>query len=127
MNAKVSLALGAGAWLAFVGLAFYEYKRPGGASSVAGWRLVTATRVRLELGKRYRACIVVPWIVPTSLVRDQLAPKMLERGFRDVVVSAARPAGWPSVPADIWVEATWSREAETFDRPDAVATAWEAT
>ncbi len=116
--------LAGGAWSALVLLASYEYTRKSGGASV-GWRLLTGARVRLELGRRYRAAVVVPWIVPTSMVRSAIGPKLTERGFTDVVVSAARPVGWPNVDADLWVEATWNKDAQVLDRPGAIASAWE--
>jgi len=110
------------AWVALV-----VAMHPGGVTHTAakGWMLVEGKSARLAPGTRYRACVRVPWYVPTSLILAKLEPRMRDRGFRDVIVSLRRPKGWPEVTCDLFVEATWSKEEpETFARPAAIPFAW---
>ncbi len=86
--------------------------------------LVEGTPVRLVQGRRYRGCVQVPFVVPTSLVVGRLPGALAEKGFVDVIVSRPRPSDWPTVECDIHVEVTWGKPDESLDRPGAVSLAW---
>ena len=117
-------------WIAAggVGFAFLAWlfgDSPKHVIGANGWLLIEDKKtVRLVRGVRYRGCVQVPFSIPTSLVVDKVKPKMVERGFADVVVSRSVPEGWPSVDCDIFVEATWDRADEDLERPGAVELAW---
>lgn len=96
------------------------------ARAVTGWVVVEGSPVALRRGRRYRGCVVLPWYVPTSVVRSKLGPAMAERGFVDVAIVESKPAAWPEAECDFYVEATWGAADQAFDRPGAVALAWEA-
>lgn len=114
---------GAGLGVAFLVWLFGE--EPRHVVGANGWLLIEDEKtVRLVRGVRYRGCVQVPFPIPTSLVVDKVAPKMTERGFRDIVVTRTKPAGWPDVDCDIFVEATWDRADEDLERPGAVELAW---
>lgn len=113
----------AAAWVALIALMMRDRKRAS-SPSTEGWTLVEGERVTLEQDARYRACIRVPFLIPTSLIRSELAPRMTERGFSMIEVYSARPAGWADVECDLFVEATWSQPNEAFDRPGSVPFGW---
>lgn len=99
--------------------------QPKEVHGVNGWILLEKRdTVRLERGVRYRGCVQVPFVIPTSLVFSKVSPGLLDKGFRDVVVTRDHPSGWPDVDCDIYVEATWDRADEDLDRPGAVELAW---
>lgn len=114
------LALG---WAAL--LVFVSVPRRARATNVRGWRALEGDEVTLRRGARYRGCLVVPWYVPTSLVRAKLRPGLEDKGFSDVAISEVRPSLWPEASCDFFVEATWSRDDEVVERPGAVPLAWE--
>lgn len=114
--------VGTGVGFAFLAWLFGD--SPAHVVGANGWLLIEDETVRLVRGVRYRGCVQVPFPIPTSLVVDKVSPKMIERGFSDVVVARAVPSGWPAVDCDIFVEATWDRADEDLDRPGAVELAW---
>lgn len=85
------------------------------------WSDITAPRIWLGQGWRYRAIVSLPWYVPSAVASPDKARAYAEdKGFTDVVVTDERPAGWPDDDGDLWVEATWGRSGTYYDRPSAV-------
>jgi hypothetical protein len=94
--------------------------------SSTAWMLLEGSPVMLRKGLRYRGCIVVPTLIPNALVRPRLRPGLEARGFSDVAIAESKPDDWPAVACDFFVEATWDRDDQEFDRPGAVAFAWRS-
>jgi hypothetical protein len=89
------------------------------------WVEVEARSVALAPGRRYRACLSVPWYVPDGLVTvDKIRERAAAEGFADLVATTTRPAGWPAA-CDWMVEATYAGAARALDLPGAIPHAWE--
>lgn len=95
---------------------------PGAASET--WIAIEGSPVQLVKGTRYRGCVQVPFVVPTSMVVSRLPQGLADRGFVDVAISRSHPSAWPDVDCDIFVECTWGRADEALERPGAVDLAW---
>lgn len=122
---RVQVAAGAGlGWGILVYWIFSGGKPRHATTSSADWQALEGGDVELEQDQRYRGCVEVPFFVPDSIVRGKLRPALAAKGFTDVDVDEARPAGWPDVDCDFFVEATWGRSDETLERPNALTHAW---
>lgn len=94
--------------------------------SATAWMLLEGDTVMLRKGLSYRGCIVVPTLIPNSLVRPRLRPGLEARGFTNIQIAEDAPDGWPAVKCHFYVEATWGNDDQEFDRPGAVAFAWRS-
>lgn len=102
-----------------------EPSSPPGAPAKGSWVYLPIERIWLGPDWRFRAVVALPWYVPSALATPAKAKAYAEeKGFRDVVAFDAPPPDWPRVDGDLWVEATWGKAGEYFDRPAALRYAW---
>lgn len=92
------------------------------------WVSLEGDQIKLFTADRYRACISVPFFIPTSAVANAIPGKAADMGFRDVVVHRSLPAGWSSGAVsgcDLYVEGTWTgADGVAIDRPSQLRGAW---
>lgn len=101
---------------------------PSGAGGRASWvPLPKGAPIAARPGAIVRACIELPFYVPTSAATPaRVAEYAGKRGFANVYSTSARPADWPGAcEADLYVQAQWARGAESMPWPDGVSAAWE--
>lgn len=126
MRKQLPFVLVAAAGVGWGALVYVFYSGIPRAPSARGWVPITGDRVKLVHGTRYRGCVSVPFFIPNALVRGKLVPELQKNGFLDVVVAEDRPASWPDVSCDFFVEATWGGADRELERPSAVPLAWRA-
>ena len=101
---------------------------PSGAGGRASWvTLPKGAPVMTRPGMIVRACVELPFYVPTSAATPpRVADYAGKRGFANVYSTTTRPGDWPAAcDADLFVQAQWARGAESMPWPDGVSAAWE--
>ena len=101
---------------------------PSGAGARTSWvPLPRGVALAMRTGAIVRACIALPFFVPTSAATPtRVADYAGKRGFANVYSTTTRPGDWPGAcDADLFVQAQWARGAETMPWPDGVSAAWE--
>lgn len=100
---------------------------PGGGARASWVALPKGTPIMTRPGMIVRACVELPFYVPTSAATPpRVADYAAKRGFANVYSTTSAPADWPGAcEADLYVQAQWARGAESMPWPDGVLAAWE--
>lgn len=90
------------------------------------WVEITGPKYELIPGRNYRACVKLPWFVPSVLVTADKARAYAEAmGFANVTVQNQQPSDWPKVACDRYAQAEYRAGTREIMSPNEITHAYQ--